>query len=233
MKYFRHLIFGLLFGLSIFSGFAQTENAEASPCFQDKTEKLQLLKKAEENQYNVRYIQLFGNTYTRYPTFRKQWEKSFEEGSIFTQKSLMKSIAGTNKLKTIKPISLDNIKVRLQENDARGWNAIDFDICVQQIEVFLTDAEKLNLIKLIEEAESNRYRVRRIEIVGNATIRHRVFVDKMAFVEGDIFTRKLLEKSIKNVSKIKQIYPIRLENVEVRVDRKSRDIDLVFVVVER
>ena len=215
-----------------FSGFAQTEN-EQSPCAQDEAEKLRLIKKAEDDQYNVRNIQIFGNTYTRYPAFRERWDKNFEEGSIFTKKILVKSIEGTNKLKTIKPISLDDIKIRLEENDQRGWNAIDFDICVQQVSIFLTENQKASLLESIEEAEANEYNVRRIEIAGNATTRHRVFSEKMALHEGDIFTRKLLEKSVANVSRIKQIYPISLDNVEVRLDKSAKAVDLVFVVVER
>lgn len=91
-------------------------------------------------------------------------------------------------------------------------------------------AEKLQLIK---EAKSNQYRIRRIEMVGNNTTRHRVFVKRMAFVEGDLFTEELLEKTIKNLSKLKVIYPIGLENVEVHLDNQTKDVDLVFCVVEK
>lgn len=93
--------------------------------------------------------------------------------------------------------------------------------------------DKEENLRLIQEAESNQYRVRRIEMVGNISTRHRVFVKKMAFVEGDIFTGQLLEKSIKNLSKLKVIYPIGLENVEIRLDSKMKDVDLVFCVEER
>ncbi len=105
---------------------------ETNPCSQNKAEKLQLLKKAEENEYNIKRIEISGNTYTRYRTFRGHWEKNFNEGDIFTQEALLKSIKGINKIKSIKPISLDNIEVRLEENDNRGWNSINFVICVEQ-----------------------------------------------------------------------------------------------------
>lgn len=123
----------LLVTVALFSIFSETvKGDEPNPCAQSKAEKMRLIKKAEDNEYNIRRIEISGNTYTRYRTFREHWDKSFEEGSIFTRESLMKSIAGTNKLKTIKTISLENIEVRLEENDRRGWNAIDFVICVQQ-----------------------------------------------------------------------------------------------------
>lgn len=129
MKVFNSLKLIMLILLFSFSLSAQT--GETNPCLQDRSEKLRLLKSAEDNKYNIRYITIVGNTYTRYPAFRKNWDTSFNEGSIFTQEILMKSIKGTNKLKTIKKISLDNIEVRLEENDNRGWNAIDFTICVE------------------------------------------------------------------------------------------------------
>lgn len=123
----------LFVAVALFSIFSETVRGDKpNPCAQSKAEKLRLIKKAEDNEYNIRRIEIFGNTDTRYPTFRKHWDRNFGEGSIFTRESLMKSIAGTNKLKTIKPISLDNIAVRLEENDKRGWNAIDFVICVEQ-----------------------------------------------------------------------------------------------------
>lgn len=130
MRVFNSLKLIMLIFLFSFSLSAQTN--ETNPCFQDSSEKLRLLKLAEDNQYNIRHIAIVGNTYTRYPTFRKNWDRSFEEGSIFTQEALMKSIKGTNRLKTTEKISLDNIEVRLEENDKRGWNAIDFTICVEQ-----------------------------------------------------------------------------------------------------
>ncbi len=135
MKTFKLLsLLGLSFWGLVFlfsdSAFAD----ETNPCSQDKAEKLLLLKKAEENEYNIKRIEISGNTYSRYRTFREHWEKNFNEGDIFTQEALLKSIKGINKIKSIKPISLDNIEVRLEENDNRGWNSINFVICVEQKE---------------------------------------------------------------------------------------------------
>jgi outer membrane protein assembly factor BamA len=133
MKNFRTSTFVLLFGFAVFSAFAQTEKSEAAkPCSQDKAEKLELLKKAEDNQYNIRHIYIVGNTYTRYRTFREYMAEEFNEGYIFTRKNLDKSIKGINKLKTIKPITLDNVEVRLEKDEVRNLNVIDFDICVEQ-----------------------------------------------------------------------------------------------------
>ncbi len=234
MKKFRLLqVISLIVPASL-SAFAQTEQSAETPlCSQDKTEKLRLIKKAEENRYYIHRLYFVGNIATRHRTFREYMAESFNEGYVFSRENLLQNIKGINKLKSVKPISLDNVEVRLERDEVRNTDVINFDICVQEINVFLTHEERAALIKSIEEAEANEYYVRRIEIAGNLTTRHRVFAEKMAFGEGDIFTRKLLEKSIKNVSRIKQIYPIRLDNIEVRLDKNSKDIDLLFVVVER
>lgn len=132
MKSFRIVNTVFLIFLVPFSMLAQTENDAMKPCLQDRAEKLQLIKKAEENQYNIRHIYIVGNTYTRHRTFRKHMVKAFNEGFIFTEQNLMTSIKGINKLKSIRPINLDDVKVRLEKDAVRGWNVIDFDICVEQ-----------------------------------------------------------------------------------------------------
>lgn len=86
---------------------------------------------------------------------------------------------------------------------------------------------------LIAEAEAAEFRVRRIEIVGNTYTRHRTFSREMAFNEGDIFTSKNLLKSIEGVNRIDLIEPITIDDVEIRLDRLSMDIDVVFCVVQR
>src|SRR5687768_17963578 len=71
---------------------------------------------------------------------------------------------------------------------------------------------------LIDEANRDQFNTRRVEIAGSTYTRHREFSRRMApgLNEGDIFTRGALEKSIRQVSKMKAIYPISIENVEVR-----------------
>lgn len=87
---------------------------------------------------------------------------------------------------------------------------------------------------LVEEAEQKQFTIRRVEIAGNTTIRHREFVKRFRkFNEGYIFTRRSFERSIKNIAKMKSIYPITNENVEIRLDREHGDVDIVFCVKQR
>jgi len=87
--------------------------------------------------------------------------------------------------------------------------------------------------RLIEEAAKNKYAVRRVEFVGNETIRHSILARRVLFSEGDIFTRQLLEQTVRNLSKLKIIKPVSLNDVVVRLDREEKLIDFVIKVTER
>ena len=85
-----------------------------------------------------------------------------------------------------------------------------------------------------EEAEKNGFRVRRVEITGNPSIRHREFVKRLGRLnEGNLFTQSALRAAIKQVSKIKAIQPIGLANFELRLDSGSKDVDILICVDER
>lgn len=88
---------------------------------------------------------------------------------------------------------------------------------------------------LIHEAILKSFTVRRVEIAGSTYTRHRDFVKRMApgLREGEIFTRAALEESIRKMSRMKVIYPITLDNVEVHLDRPGEEIDVVICVVQK
>ncbi len=88
---------------------------------------------------------------------------------------------------------------------------------------------------LIDEATAKQFKTRRVEIVGNTVTRYREFGRRMqaGIHEGDIFTRKALEKTVKRISKMKSIYPITMDNIEIRLDREHKDIDIIFCVKQR
>lgn len=122
--------FFVLIGFLSFSAFAQ---AETRPCSQDKAEKLRLIKEAEENQFNVRYIAIQGNDSLSYRVFRKKM--ATEQGDVFTRDNLFKTIEGISKIKKIYPISLDDVEIRLIRNVTWGRdlaNVVDFTLCVKE-----------------------------------------------------------------------------------------------------
>ena len=88
---------------------------------------------------------------------------------------------------------------------------------------------------MIDEAEREQFNTRRVEIVGNTYTRYREFRKRMVngMSEGDIFTRVALEKSVRQVSRIRSIYDITMENIEIRLNREDRSIDIVFCVKQK
>ena len=51
--------------------------------------------------------------------------------------------------------------------------------------------------------------------------------------EGEVFTRQKLLTSLQRVSAVKRIYPVGMKNVEVRLDRTERLVDMLICFTER
>src|SRR6266849_316550 len=86
---------------------------------------------------------------------------------------------------------------------------------------------------LLREAIKNRYTVRRVEFTGNEFTRDNILRRRIFLQEGDRFTRRNLLRSIANVSKLRIIYPVRLNDVSVRLDRKDSLSDLTIRLCKR
>ncbi len=86
---------------------------------------------------------------------------------------------------------------------------------------------------LLREAIDNRYTVRRVEFVGNESTRDNVLRRRVFLQEGDIFTRRNLLRSLANVSKLKIIYPVKISDVVVQLDRSDKLVDFIFCFRER
>jgi len=87
---------------------------------------------------------------------------------------------------------------------------------------------------LLREAIANQYWVRRVEFSGNDYTRDNVLRRRIMLEEGDVFTRENLVKTLESVSKIKKIiYPVKLSDVIVRLDRSEKIIDMTICFKER
>ena len=86
---------------------------------------------------------------------------------------------------------------------------------------------------LLREAIDNRYTVGRVEFTDNERTRDYVLRRRIFLQEGDVFTHRNLVRSIVNVSKLKIIYPVRLNDVWVHLDRTNKLIDLTIRFRER
>jgi outer membrane protein assembly factor BamA len=87
----------------------------------------------------------------------------------------------------------------------------------------------------LDLAQREKYRVGHIFFAGNKYTRDRVVRQRLVrgFTEGDIFDRRALDKSLRRISKVKQIYPVAIENVEVRLDEKEKYADFVINLREK
>lgn len=87
--------------------------------------------------------------------------------------------------------------------------------------------------QLISEAESSNYTVRRVEFVGNKHIRDNVLRRQFVQGEGDVFSRRLLNQSLKNFSGLGLVYPVSLNDIEVQLDRETKLMDMTVYFRER
>jgi hypothetical protein len=87
--------------------------------------------------------------------------------------------------------------------------------------------------QLLDEAQRNQYTVRRVEFSGNEHIRDNALRKQFVQGEGDVFSRQLVDAGLKNFSSLGSIYPVTLGDVEARLDREEKLIDLTIYLRER
>lgn len=87
--------------------------------------------------------------------------------------------------------------------------------------------------ELLREAETNGYTLRRVEFSGNQHIRDNVLRKQFVQGEGDVLSLKLLDQGLKNFRSLGSLYPVTLNDVEARLDREEKLIDLTIYFRER
>lgn len=125
MKVFGILTLTLILGFTVCAQ-KGGDVLETKPCSQDAVEKQNMIIEAEAAEFNVRRIEIFGNTYSRYRVFSRKM--AINEGDIFTSENLSKSIKGLNGLDVIEPLAIDDVEIMLDRKN--GY--IDFAFCVVQ-----------------------------------------------------------------------------------------------------
>jgi outer membrane protein assembly factor BamA len=88
---------------------------------------------------------------------------------------------------------------------------------------------------LIAEAEKLQFTVRRVEFVGLTHTRDQLIRNRMTpfLNEGDLFSRTKLLKGLQNTSKSKAIYPVRMSDVVLYLDRTEKLVDMTICFRER
>jgi hypothetical protein len=87
--------------------------------------------------------------------------------------------------------------------------------------------------RLIDEAQQAEYTVRRVEFMGNEHVRDNILRKRFVQQEGEVFAKKALEQSLRNFSKLRMIYPVTLNDIEVQLDREEKLVDLTIYFRER
>jgi outer membrane protein assembly factor BamA len=85
----------------------------------------------------------------------------------------------------------------------------------------------------LEEAEKNGYAIGRTDFLGNDNTRDQVLRRRILLEEGEPLTREKIEESLKRLSKLKMIYPLRFDNFEIQLDRPNKIAQLAICVTEK
>src|SRR5262245_14206056 len=85
----------------------------------------------------------------------------------------------------------------------------------------------------LEEAEKNGYAIGRVGFFGNQNTRDLVLRKRILLEEGEPLTREKIEESLKRLSKLKIIYPLRFANFEIQLDRANKIAHLEICVTEK
>ena len=85
------------------------------------------------------------------------------------------------------------------------------------------------------EAQGGGYTLRRVEFVGLTYTRDQVLRERMTPIinEGDLFTRAKLARSLRAMSRVGTIYPLRLADANVRLDGSTREVDIAICFRQR
>jgi len=85
----------------------------------------------------------------------------------------------------------------------------------------------------LEEAEQKGYAIGRVGFFGNQNTRDLVLRRRILLEEGEPLTREKIEESLKRLSKLKMIYPLRFDNFEIQLDRPNKIAHLTICVTEK
>ena len=88
--------------------------------------------------------------------------------------------------------------------------------------------------QIMSEGEKNRYTVRRLVFVGNTWTRDSILRKQTHELrEGEIFSVSTLRHSLKNLSRLRSIYPVRIGDVDAYLNPEDSTIDITINVRPR
>jgi len=130
------------------------------------------------------------------------------------------------------PISGGNVSV--SQEGMRSCGEVEFWIVADNFQVAIgTSVEESIKSDLMAYAEKNQHTFRRVEFVGNTYTRDdslRSLI--LGLQEGNIFKTELLKSDLKSLNKSRRIKPVDLKDVDIRLNRAEKTIDLTIHVTE-
>ena len=102
---------------------------DASPerkCGQPSVEQDRLLREAIDNRYTLRRIELIGNKTLHDSALRRR--VFLQEGDFFNPRNLIKSLVSLNKLKTLYPLTMNDVIIRREKFE----KLVDVTFCFRE-----------------------------------------------------------------------------------------------------
>ena len=113
---------------------ASTQNQTREPCGQTTAEQTPWLREVIDRRYTLRRVEFIGNETLSDHDLRRS--VVLREGDLFSQRNLAKTLVSLNKLKTLYPVTMRNVIVRLDRTE----KLIDMTFCIRELRSRRKDA---------------------------------------------------------------------------------------------
>lgn len=166
---------------------------------------------SEGPQYYVRHIRITGNTVFPEELLRERLQ--FQRGELYDAERFEKNLRGNEDQSDVAALYLDRgyLSVELLKEERRvAPDSVDIDIRIY---------------------ERHRYRIRRVDIVGNTKTKDKVIRRELYTFPGDYFSRAAIIRSIRALGVLNYFNPEALRP-DIRWVSES-EVDLIYRVEER
>jgi outer membrane protein insertion porin family len=166
---------------------------------------------SEGPRYVVRTITIVGNTV--FPTDQIQQRLGFQRGDIYDAERFEKNLRGNEDQTDVASLYLDNgyLSVELLKEEQRvAPDSVDITVRIY---------------------ERQRYRIRRVDIVGNTKTKDKVIRRELYTFPGDYFNRAAIIRSIRALGLLNYFNPEALRP-DIRLVSEE-EVDLIYRVEER
>ncbi|MCS7176765.1 MAG: outer membrane protein assembly factor BamA [Candidatus Kapabacteria bacterium] len=166
---------------------------------------------SEGRRYHLRNVVIVGNTV--FPTEQLQQRLGIRPGELYDAERVEKNLRGNEDQTDVASLYLDNgyLSVEVQKEERR------------------VAPDSVDLVVRIYERQ--RYRIRRVDIVGNTKTKDKVIRRELYTFPGDYFSRSAIIRSIRALGVLNYFNPEALRP-DVRLVSDS-EVDLLYRVEER